>query len=166
MFAKTIMDTNFHFLHPRQSITHAVQSFKSAGKAENKKIFGMMVTDNEDRLVGMLSMYDILLYIRPKHIRILGEMEDIEHDQIFESMSNRVRNIRVEDLMSTELVTIRPDTHLLLAMDIMVQKHIRRLPVVEAGKLIGIVYRSDLFNHIMEILLRNQREEKSKDAHL
>ena len=27
----------------------------------------MMVIDEQDRLVGMLSMYDILLFVRPKH---------------------------------------------------------------------------------------------------
>lgn len=155
VLAKTVMDTKFHFLHPWQSITHAVQAFRAAGMVENKKIFGMMVVDADDQLVGMVSMYDILLFIRPKHIRILGEMEDIAPDQIFEGIKSRISKIRVEDLMSTELVTIGPETHLLMAMDIMVQKHIRRLPVVDKGKLVGIVYRSDLFNHFMEQFVRD-----------
>ncbi len=38
----------------------------------------MMVTDAEDRLLGMLSMYDILLLIRPKHIQVWGMMEDVD----------------------------------------------------------------------------------------
>ncbi len=153
MFAETIMDKNFHFLHPRQSITEAVGMFKSASIVENKKIFGMMVIDSKDRLVGMVSMYDILLFIRPKHIQILGEMEDLPEELLFEGIMNRVKPLRVEDLMSTELVTVRPDTQLIMAMDIMIQKHIRRLPVVDQGKVIGIVYRSDLFFHLMDILV-------------
>ncbi len=153
MFAETIMDTNFHFLHPQQSITEAVGMFKSASIAENKKIFGMMVIDSKEQLVGMLSMYDILLFVRPKHIQILGEMEDLPEELLFEGIMNRVKPLRVEDLMSTELVMVRPDTQLIMAMDIMIQKHIRRLPVVDKGKVIGIVYRSDLFFHFMDILI-------------
>jgi CBS domain-containing protein len=32
----------------------------------------------------------------------------------------------------------------------MIKKHVRRLPVVEGQKIIGIVYISDLFNHLLE----------------
>jgi CBS domain-containing protein len=152
MSAETIMDTKFHFLNPDQSIPEAVKMFKSAGIAENKKIFGMMVIDSKDQLVGMLSMHDILLFIRPKHIRILGEMEDLSEEHLFEGIINRVKPLRVEDIMTRELVTIRPDTQLIMAMDIMIQKHVRRIPVVDGGRVIGIVYRSDLFFHFMDIL--------------
>ncbi len=85
MFAKQVMSTQFHFLHPQQSIVEAIQMFKTAGKEEGKKIFGMMVID-DDRLVGMLSIYDILLYITPKHLGILGEMEDISCEPLFKNL--------------------------------------------------------------------------------
>ncbi len=153
MFARNVMDKNFHSLHPWQSITDAVRLFKSASIAENKKIFGMMVMDSKDRLMGMMSMYDIMLFIRPKHIRILGEMEDLPPEPLFEGLLNRVNNLRVEDLMTTELITIRPDNNLIMVMDIMIQKHVRRLPVVENNKVIGIVYRSDLFYHFLETMV-------------
>jgi CBS domain-containing protein len=32
----------------------------------------------------------------------------------------------------------------------MIKKHVRRLPVVENERLVGIVYISDLFNHLLE----------------
>lgn len=37
-----------------------------------------MVTDDRDRLVGMPSMYDILLFIQPRHANIWQELEDSE----------------------------------------------------------------------------------------
>jgi CBS domain-containing protein len=153
MFAKQVMDTKFHFLHPEQSVVEAIRLFKTAGKKEGKKIFGMMVIDDDDRLVGMLSMFDILLYIQPKHIGILGEMDDIFPEPLFENLLSRVKKIRVEDLMSTTLVSVKPDTHLLVVMDTMTRKHVRRLPVVENDRVIGIVYRSDLFNFMMKKLI-------------
>lgn len=149
MFAEQVMDTRFHFLHPGQSIVEAVRMFRIAGEKEGKKIFGMMVIDDDDHLVGMLSMFDILLYIRPKHIGILGEMEDISPEPVFESVLRRVKKVRVEDLMTESLVSIKPDTHILVVLDTMIKKHIRRMPVVKDDKVIGILYRSDLFNFFM-----------------
>jgi CBS domain-containing protein len=48
------------------------------------------------------------------------------------------------------VVTIAPQTHLMMIIDLMIKKHIRRLPVVEEGRIVGIVYISDLFYTIME----------------
>lgn len=157
MFAKQIMNTQFHFLHPQQSIVEAIRMFKTAGKEEGKKIFGMMVID-DDRLVGMLSMYDILLYINPKHLGILGEMEDISCEPLFKNLLNRVKKARVEDLISNILVSVEPDTHVLVVMDTMIKKHVRRIPVVENQRVVGILYRSDLFNYIMNKIIEDEKE--------
>jgi CBS domain-containing protein len=56
----------------------------------------------------------------------------------------------VGDIMSTEVITIAPQTHLMMILDLMIKKHIRRLPVVEEEKILGIVYISDLFYNILE----------------
>lgn len=149
MIAKTIMDKRFFCLHPDQTIAEAIGLFKSAGEEQGRRIFGMMVTDDQDHLVGMLSMYDILLFIQPKHLHIFGDLDDVSAQPMFEGLLNRVRNIRVEDIMTTDLVTIKPDTHLLAVIDIMVRKHVRRLPVIGNDRVVGIVYRSDVFFELM-----------------
>ena len=109
-----------------------------------------MVTDKNGYLVGMLSMYDILLYIQPKHIQIWGEMDDLDPQQLFEGMFNRVKSIQVGDLMTTEVITIQPDTHIMVIVDLMIRKHIRRIPVIEDNKIIGIVYISDVFYYLLQ----------------
>lgn len=157
MYAKDVMNTEFHYLNPRQSIAQAIHLFKEAGETEGRRIFGMMVIDNS-RLVGMLSMYDILIYIQPKHIGILGEIEDISPDPLYKNMLSRVKKIRVEDLMSTILTSAEPDTHILVVMDIMIKNHVRRLPVVDKNQVVGIVYRSDLFNYLMGEILKDENE--------
>jgi acetoin utilization protein AcuB len=52
--------------------------------------------------------------------------------------------MRVKEMMTKNPVTIEPDTLVLDAQKIMKQKNIRRLPVVEKGKLVGIVTKHDL----------------------
>jgi len=149
MIASELMDINFHCLHPENTIAEAVRLFKVASDKEGKKIFGMMVTDDNDNLVGMLSMYDVLLFIQPKHVKIWGEMQDLDPEPLFDVLLNRVKNIRVEDIMAIDLITVKPDTHLFIIIEIMIKKHIRRLPIVENDRIVGIIYRSDVFYHLL-----------------
>lgn len=149
MFARDFMDTRFHTLHPRQNIAEAFAAFQKASQIEAKKIFGMMVTDDEDRLVGMLSMYDVLNYVQPKHVAIFGEMEDLDPSEAYRSRLSTIQSVRIDDIMTTDVVTVRPDTHLMVIAEMMIKKHIRRLPVVEDETVMGIVYVSDVFHRIM-----------------
>lgn len=153
MRARDIMDTRFHTLRPGQSITDAVKAFHTASTEEQKKIFGMMVIDEHDRLVGMLSMYDILLFVRPKHAGLWGEIEDLPLEGVFDELLERVKPVRVADIMTTDVVTIGPDTHVMVIADLMIKRHIRRLPVVDSTEVVGIVYISDLFYHLLKKFL-------------
>ena len=151
MIARDFMDTRFHTLNPQQSIAEAVAAFKAATQKERRKIFGMMVTDEQDRLVGMLSMYDVLNYVQPKHASIIGEMDDIDPAEVYRSRLATIGSIRVDDIMTTEVVTIKPETHLMVIAESMIKRHIRRLPVVEDSTVVGIVYVSDVFYRMMDL---------------
>lgn len=148
--AKDIMSRNFKTLKPNVPLNDAVSIFKQAEKEEGRKIFGMMVTDDNGRLVGMLSMYDILLFLRPKHIHVWGMMDDLDISGIVGKACQRTTSVRVGDIMTSDVVTINSQTHVLMILDIMIKKHIRRLPVVENGNIIGIVYLSDLFYNLLD----------------
>jgi CBS-domain-containing membrane protein len=108
-----------------------------------------MVTDDRDRLVDMLSMYDILLFVQPRHAGIWSELDYLDQTGMFNDLLARVKDIRVGELMTPEVVTVAPDTNLMVIVDIMIKRHIRRIPVVETGEVVGIVYISDLFYHLL-----------------
>lgn len=77
------------------------------------------------RLVGVLTDRDIA-------VRIVAEGRDPTRTQ-------------VEEIASTDVVTIDPEQDLDDALQLMTQHHLRRLPVVEEdGTLIGIVDRRDV----------------------
>jgi CBS domain-containing protein len=158
MRAREIMDTRFHTLRPDQSIAEAVKAFHSASSAEQKKIFGLMVIDEQDRLVGMLSMYDILLFVRPKHAGLWGEMEELPLEGAFNELLERVKFIPVADIMTTDVVTVGPDTHAMVIVDLMIKRHIRRLPVVAGKEVVGVVYISDLFYHLLKKFLQTDAD--------
>jgi CBS domain-containing protein len=154
MIARDIMSHKFHTLSPTHDIAEAVKMFHLASSEEHKRVFGLMVIDENDQLVGMLSMYDILLFIQPKHALVWNEIEDLEALALFGELLDRVKSVRVSDIMTTNVVTVRPETHVMAIADIMIKRHIRRVPVVEDKNVIGIVYISDVFYHLLGRLCR------------
>jgi CBS domain-containing protein len=152
--AKDVMKRQFRALTPHMTIAEAIRQFQRASQEEQRRLFGMIVKDEEGRLVGMLSMYDILLLVRPKHTQVWGIMTDIEVSGVFDVIADRARSVRVEDLMTPDVITIAPDTHVMHVLDIMIKKHIRRLPVVSEEGIEGMVYLSDLFYFLVDRVSR------------
>lgn len=150
MIAKEVMSTRFHCLKPSDTVAEAIRAFDTASREEGRRVFGMMVTDEADHLVGMLSMYDILVFTQPKHIQIWGEMDDLDPGPLFDALLERVKHVQVSDLMAEEVTTVKPDTHLLVIVDLMINRHIRRLPVVDGDVIVGMVYRSDVFFSLLD----------------
>jgi len=151
--AKDVMTPRFHTLAPEFPISEAVKRFKQATEAEGRKIFGMLVTDEHGRMLGMLSMYDILLFIQPKHVHIWGPMDDVDIVGLVDAACDRAGTILVGDIMTTDVISITPETHLMAVLDIMIKKHIRRIPVVRDDRIEGIVYISDLFYHLVDKMM-------------
>ena len=129
--ARDIMDRTFLTVQPDMTIGEAMTVFRRASEATGRRVFGLMVTDYREQLVGMLSMYDIFLLIRPKHIHIWGEMKDLDLTGIISHACQKAGRMLVGDIMTTDLITIPPDTHLLYIIDIMLKKHVRRIPVLD-----------------------------------
>jgi CBS domain-containing protein len=59
------------------------------------------------------------------------------------------RDVRVQDIMTTSLITVTPETTVLDAMALMTRDHIRHLPVLEQGKLDGIISMADLVSEVV-----------------
>jgi CBS domain-containing protein len=148
--AKDVMQTRYHVLAPDMPLSEAISLFRRASLDESRRVFGMPVVDQGGRLAGMLSMYDILLYVRPKHIRVWGEMEEVLPEGLFDATLERLRSLWVEDLMTPDVLTVEPDVHILRIIDIMIKKHVRRIPVVQEERILGVVYISDVFYHLLQ----------------
>lgn len=157
--ARDIMTTTFHTLNPDISIPEAAIAFRKASDEERRRIFGMVVVGEDGKMLGMLSMYDLLLMIRPKHVHLWGVMDDIELRGLLDNVCQRTRSVLVKDIMTTDVITVNPDTPALFVLDLMIKKHVRRLPVVDGGKIIGMVYISDLFYKIVDRLASQSTTE-------
>ncbi len=162
--ARQVMETRFFTLTAHHTLAHAARAFAEASEATGSRVFGMMVVDDQGRLAGMLSMYDILLVIRPKHIHIWGEMQDLDLEGLLEQACHQAAQVRVGDVMTTDLITIPPETHLLHVIDIMLKKHVRRIPVVDQGRIVGIVYLSRVFEYLRDRLTAGEPPHDWEDV--
>ena len=62
-----------------------------------------------------------------------------------------VRNLTVKKVMSKPLVTVGPSLEVWDAVEQMVRKDIRRLPVIEADKLLGMVTERDILQWLIKV---------------
>ena len=56
------------------------------------------------------------------------------------------RDTRVQEIVSRDIISIAPDSTVEDAMRVMTERHIRHLPVLEDGKLVGFVSIGDMVN--------------------
>jgi acetoin utilization protein AcuB len=56
---------------------------------------------------------------------------------------------RVEEVMTFNVISVTPDTSLAEAIGLLRRHRIGALPVVEKGKLVGILARSDILDHLV-----------------
>jgi CBS domain-containing protein len=149
--ARDLMNRQFHTLKPEMTMLEAFERFSLASEREKQSVvIGMAVVDDHGDLVGMLSMYDILPLIRPSRPRQWDEMDEVEVARLIDTSCAYVKSIRVGDIMTGNVITVAPDTHAMEILDVMIRRHIRRMPVIEGGKIIGMLYISSVFKYFGE----------------
>lgn len=151
--AKDLMTTPSAMLTPELYLPKAFEAFQKAFALEGE-VFGLMVVDEKEHLVGVLSMYDIFLLFLPKNIQIWWAMEEIDLEVLTDKLYQKVKSVKVADVMTENPVSITPETPLLPILDIIVKKQIRRIPVVEGDTIVGLVYACNVFYHLIDQVSR------------
>jgi len=111
------------------SVTPGATVYDALSVLADRNIGALMVLDGET-LVGVFSERD---YARK--VTLLNKTS---------------RDTLVREIMSREIVSVGPDQSIVDCMDLMTENHIRHLPVVEAGKPIGVVSIGDVVKAMLE----------------
>jgi CBS domain-containing protein len=85
----------------------------------------------------------------PAAISFLGEALLLESRKQIDDEFRRHFGATARDIMTSPVVTIEPDMTLSRAAQIMVDKDVKRLPVVENDRLVGILTRKDLVRALL-----------------
>jgi len=154
--AKDIMNPVTVFLHPDDTLQQAVLKLRIEKNREDSGINGMVVLDDQKKIVGVLSIKDILRATIPVYLDL--KIAQFSWDGMLEKMAQQVACRKVKEFMSSDVVTVSQDTPLMVCTDLLIQKSLQRLPVVdEAARVVGIVRIDDIYTVISKILI-NQPE--------
>jgi CBS domain-containing protein len=105
----------------------------------------LMVLDHDGRFVGSLSEEDIVRAMLPSFDDVTAAGGTL--DDAFRTFLERGRALAdrpIDPLVVREATSVRPTDHLARAAIVMIDRGIRRLPVVDDGTLVGTVSRADL----------------------
>ncbi|MEM5313323.1 CBS domain-containing protein [Paraburkholderia sp. JHI869] len=140
MQASNIMTTDVIIVRPNASI------FEAATLLTEHHISGIPVVDDGGAVVGMLSEGDLLHRMetgtgKPQR-SWFGEFLHSTRKLAGEYLKENA--VRVNDVMTGNVVSVSPSTPLSEIADILERLHIKRVPVLDQGKLVGIVSRANL----------------------
>ncbi|HIH69852.1 CBS domain-containing protein [Methermicoccus shengliensis] len=132
---RAIMERNVPTLSMEADVHDAISTMAKEG------VGGLPLLDDERRVVGIITERDVLRLVARD---IPAEMEEL-------AMAIRALDgIRVEEVMSTNVVCADAEDALLDGMKLMVGRGFRRLPLTKNGVLIGVVTSSDVVRYLGE----------------
>jgi CBS domain-containing protein len=140
-----LMDRDLTVVMEHSTISEAIDIFYY------HNIAGLPVVDMNWRLVGFLSETDILRAATPSYLEVLAQSSFLSgEEEEFVRQLEKLGELPVRDYMTKPPVAIEPYVSLMSIADLMIRKHLRRLPVVEDGVLVGIIDRKMLWNFMLE----------------
>jgi len=116
--AYEIMSDNVVTIQPESSIQEAIELLLLQG------ISGLPVTDSEGQLIGIVTEFALLA---------------IAYD-------DKIRDEKVAQHMTTKVLTVEADDSIRKVADLCIVHRVRRVPVVENGRLIGLISRRDVLS--------------------
>lgn len=140
--AKDIMTTQVHSITPETGIEELARQFVATN------VNAMPVIDSAGRLFGLVSQSDLVELDRPLHIPTVIAIFDwvlyLESEKKFRDEVERITARKVADICSREVVTCAPETPVAEIAELMSEKQAHLIPVVEEGKVVGVVARLDI----------------------
>jgi CBS domain-containing protein len=138
---REIMTTSPVQVHPDTPLNEVAEILLSS------TFTGVPVVDADNRPVGVVAQGD-LIYRANMPLR-LGLLADTDYSKT-EEVLNALKTRNAGEIMSQPAVIIEQDQPATAAVDLMLEKDIKRLAVVDSGgKLVGILSRQDIFHTVL-----------------
>jgi CBS domain-containing protein len=118
-----------------------------------KHINGVPVVSESGEVIGVVCEADLVKQNQPLHIPtvffILDSVIPLENPWRLQKDFRRLSATKVEDIYSRPAACISPEADISEAASIMSEKKYYTLPVVEEGKLVGVVGKTDIIKTIV-----------------
>lgn len=154
MKAKDLMIPLQEYLRPDDTLKEAVLLLRTAKRDEERTgVKGLPVLDDDGRMVGFLSMGDILKAVFPSYMSLMN-LGEFTWDGMVEQMAKKAGDRKVSEMMTKKVITVPEEAPLMECVDHMIKSNVKRLPVIgKDGKVTGILYERDVFYAITKAML-------------
>lgn len=126
------------------------------------KTSGLPVVNAKQQVVGFISDGDIMKFIAKQNPRIIDMTSFITvwyDTESFEKKLHDLMELSVMELATTKLVSVDTDYDIDEVAKVLGEKKIKKVPVLEDGKLAGVISRSDILRYILGVYLEKDAEE-------
>ncbi len=114
---------------------------------------GLPVVDDSDRLVGIICQSDIIVQQKmlplPSYFRFLDGWISLRSMKTLEKEAQKIAATTVGHAMTPDPVCVSLDTSLETLAALMVDNNFHTLPVIEEGKLVGVVGKEDVLKTLI-----------------
>src|SRR3954452_3802856 len=144
MVVREVMDSNPETVSPDAKVEDVVRTLR------DNELPGVPVVDGDRNCVGIVTEADLVLpdddgdlHI-PHYINLFGGTVFLEPLSRFEDRLRKAFAANAADMMTRDVDTVGPDTSIREAARLIHDSGHNRLPVVQDGKLVGVVTRLDV----------------------
>ena len=140
--ARDIMTTEVISTTPETSVTEV------AALLDKHRISGVPVVDLEGLVVGVITQSDLVARARdlelPPAIALFDLRLFLETPSHFKKRLEKMLGTTVQEVMTEKPITVFPAMPVSKLADLMAKKMVHTIPVVEGGKLLGVIGKIDL----------------------
>lgn len=145
--AKDIMSTKVITVLPETPITEAAQLLIE------KHLNGLPVVDQGGRLTGIICQEDLIFQQKkipiPSFFTVLDSLIPLSSEKSIEKEVKKIAAVTVANAMTPDPVTVDPDAGIEDIASIMIKNDIHSLPVLDQGKLVGIIGKEDILKTLV-----------------
>jgi CBS domain-containing protein len=136
-----IMETAWPTLGPESTVEEAIKLFTE------ERVSGAPVIE-DGRLVGIITEGDLIFQDAdvkaPGFLDILGGIVPLGDTDEYRREALKSAGVTVGEVMTDDPVTVAPEATLAETATIMAERRKKILPVVEGGRLVGVITRMDI----------------------
>jgi CBS-domain-containing membrane protein len=147
MKAKDVMTKDVITVRRETSVRELAKLFAE------RHISSVPVVDDAGNLIGIVSETDLVEQDKNLHIPTVVSIFDwviyLESDKRFEKELQKMTGQTVGDIYAEEVFSVGPETPISEVADIMSTQRVHAVPVVDGGRVVGVVARIDLIRTML-----------------
>ncbi|MEG2346782.1 CBS domain-containing protein [Cetobacterium somerae] len=117
-----------------------------------EKVSGIPVVDKNNNFLGEITERELISFGMPKYTTILNDLNFMTVGEPFENYLINEKTTTIEELYRREgVVTVDREASLMEVSYLFMNRGVTRIYVVESGKYLGIILRSDIIRKILHI---------------